>query len=107
MTEQLELDLFPREETPMQEAERIIRGAREQTHGNKERSFTAIAILWNAHLACRPDPAAPITAEDVAWMMADLKKARRFHGTPTRDHFVDWHGYGAIACELAMERMKK
>ncbi len=81
------------------EAADIVAGARNATHGDKERSFEAIAGLWNAYLGARKD-GGPITARDVAWMMTCLKMARSVQGKPVRDHFVDGAGYAAIAGEV-------
>lgn len=86
----------------LREAAGIVEGARNTTHGEKERSFEAIAGLWNAFLAVRKDPKGPIRASDVAQMMSLLKKARAEQGTPVRDHFVDDAGYAAIAGELTV-----
>ena len=81
------------------EAAEITLGARNATHGDKERSFEAIAGLWNAYTASRKS-GGPLTARDVAIMMALLKIARSVQGEPVRDHFVDMAGYAAIAGEL-------
>lgn len=87
----------------LREAADIVQGARNTTHGDKERSFQAIASLWNAYLKQRPaGPEGVITAHDVAWMMVLMKMARSHHGTANRDHFVDAAGYAAIAGEIAM-----
>jgi hypothetical protein len=82
------------------EADSIINGVREATHGQKERSFELIAQFWNTYLNGRKAPAFPITGVDVALMMDLMKLARFLQGTPIRDHFVDKVGYTAIACEL-------
>ena len=88
-------------ETILEEAQRIINGARNQTHGAKERSFTEIAELWETYLGSGKEYPVSITAEDVAWMMVLMKIARRNHGEPIRDHYVDAVGYIAIAHELS------
>jgi len=85
----------------LREAAGIVQGARNTTHGDKERSFIAIADAWNAYLGARKDPIAPINAIDVAWMMVTLKIVRSVQGTFVRDHAVDAAGYAAIAGELA------
>lgn len=82
----------------LREAADIVGGARNATHGDKERSFQAIAGLWNAYLDARKE-GGPISARDVAWMMTMLKAARSVQGKPVRDHFVDGAGYAAIAGE--------
>lgn len=82
----------------LQEAANIVSGARNATHGDKERSFEAIAGLWKAYLGARKTEG-PITSRDVAWMMVCLKMARSVQGKAVRDHFVDGAGYAAIAGE--------
>ncbi len=86
----------------LREAANIVEGSREQTHGPKERSFIAIAGAWNAYLAARRDPTAPITATDVCWMMNWMKTVRSVQGEFVRDHAVDAAGYAAIAGEVGL-----
>lgn len=83
------------------EAARIVEGPRNATHGDKERSFKAIAALWTAYLNAKPHQGCePITAADVAAMMVLLKFARSEHGKHVDDHGVDAAGYAAIWGEL-------
>ena len=89
-----------REKSILEEANEIINGVRERTHGNKERSFKAIADLWNAYVNSRKEAHHPLTEVDVAYMMMLMKLGRALHGAPIRDHFVDMVGYTAIAYEL-------
>jgi hypothetical protein len=84
----------------LREAANVVEGSREKTHGQKERSFIAIAGAWNAYLAARRDPTAPITATDVCWMMNWMKTVRSVQGEFVRDHAVDAAGYAAIAGEV-------
>ncbi|WP_291295802.1 DUF6378 domain-containing protein [Elioraea sp.] len=85
------------------EAADIVEGARNAQHGDKERSFAAIAGLWNAYLSARK-AGGPIGSVDVAHMMALLKIARSVQGQAGfRDHYVDAVGYAAIAGELALD----
>lgn len=84
----------------LRDAAVIVDGARNVTHGDKERSFTAIATLWTAYLAARKEPASDITAADTAAMMVLLKFARSQHGEHVEDHGVDASGYSAIWSEL-------
>lgn len=86
----------------LSEAAGIVAGARNETHGDKERSFVAIAEMWTAYLRTRKDPNGVIRPHDVAQMMVHLKQQRAEWGTPTRDHFVDSCGYSAIAGELML-----
>lgn len=84
----------------LKEATSIVVGARNSTHGDKERSFQVIANLWNAYLEGRKVQG-PITPFDVAQFMVLLKIGRSIQGTMVRDHAVDACGYSAIAGELA------
>ncbi len=84
------------------EAASIVEGARNTSHGSKERSFVAIAAMWTAYLEARRDSGGAIRPHDVAQMMVLLKQQRAEWGTPVRDHFVDQCGYAAIAGELAL-----
>lgn len=79
----------------------IVGGARNATHGEKERSFVCIGELWTVYLRNRPDANAPVSARDVSQMMVLLKIARSIQGEPVQDHFWDEAGYAAIAGELA------
>lgn len=77
------------------EAATIVDGARQQTHGDRERSFGMIAALWSAYLGANVNPI------DVAQMMVLLKVARGKCGKMVKDHQVDQCGYSALAGELA------
>lgn len=83
------------------EAALIVDGARQQTHGERERSFELIATYWTVYLTGRKDQG-PLRPVDVALMMDLLKTARAQAGEPQRDHFVDKAGYAALAGELAL-----
>lgn len=85
----------------LKEAADIVGGARQTTHGEKERSFAVIAALWNAYLQGRKAPQAALSPRDVAQLMVLLKIGRSIQGTPSRDHFLDAAGYSAIAGEIA------
>jgi hypothetical protein len=84
----------------LREAAGIVEGARNATHGDKERSFQAIAGMWNAYLAARKNPSALIQPVDVSNMMVVLKIGRSVQGEAVRDHYVDMAGYAAISGEL-------
>lgn len=91
----------------LHEAARIVAGARNQTHGEKERSFAVVADLWSVYLNARKAPRAPISARDVAQMMVLMKVARSAQGEPVPDHFLDQAGYSAIAGELATAEVRE
>lgn len=78
----------------------IVDGPRNVTHGEKERSFAALAALWDAYLRNRREPDAPVSGADVCAMMVLMKFARSEHGQHIEDHGVDAAGYAAIWGEL-------
>ena len=83
----------------------ISDGARNKSHGNKERAFIAIAEAWTFYLKNRQSGlSSDILPEDVAWMMMLLKLCRRLHGQPLRDHYLDAAVYAAMGWELNWER---
>ena len=68
---------------------------RAATHGDAESSFGLIAAYWSAHLDH------PVSAVDVATMMA-LFKLARVKGNPRHlDSWIDAAGYSAIGGELS------
>lgn len=83
----------------LKEAHDIVEGARNATHGEKERSFQVIANFWNTYLDGRKEQG-PITAFDTAQLMVLLKIARSIQGARHKDHALDAAGYSAIAGEL-------
>ena len=81
------------------EAEKCVCTDREQAYGSPENNFSLIARLWREYL----DTDNPITAHDVAMMMALLKIARIATGKPKTDNYIDLAGYAACAGEIATE----
>lgn len=79
-------------------AKRIVVGDREQDYGSPEDSFQTCADLWEAyisHCGCHP-----ISAKDVAVMLALLKIARIAQGHAKEDNWVDLAGYAACGGEI-------
>lgn len=83
-----------RGETVLDEAERIVGGARAESYGKAERNLGRIAAMWAAYLDH------PVTARDVAQMMVLLKVARDAHRAK-RDNLVDQAGYTLLADMIA------
>lgn len=78
------------------EALKVINGERQDTYGNPEDCFAAIAVFWSVY---RNEHFSDI---DVAVMMALLKVARmKNNGVKHRDNFVDAIGYLALAADMA------
>lgn len=83
----------------LRKAAAIVDGNREATHGDRERSFDAIAREWQAYLELRKG--GPLVGRDVALMMVKLKMVRAILGDATfEDHYVDMAGYAALAGEV-------
>ena len=82
----------------LDDAARIVTGARETTYGGPEKSFTTIAALWSAYLGVTLAP------HDVAAMQALVKLARiRGSRGEHRDSWVDLAGYAACGAECVTE----
>lgn len=82
-------------------AAELISGDRANQHGDKIRNHDNIAQLWQAYLDIRRDRTAPLSAADVAHMMALLKIARTQLGSFNLDDYVDLAGYAGCAGEIA------
>lgn len=87
----------------LEEAQEIIHGDREQTYGHPAKNLTHIAQQWTLYL--RQKHGLPlhveIGAEDVCYMMSDLKKVRQMNADK-RDNLVDGAAYVAL-----VERLKE
>jgi len=78
-------------------AEKCVCTDREQAYGSPENNLSLIARLWREYL----NTATPITAHDVAMMMALVKVARIRTGKRKVDNYIDLAGYAACAGEIA------
>lgn len=86
--------------TILAKAEKCVCTDREQEYGSPENNFSLVARLWREYL----DTDDPITAHDVAMMMALLKVARIASGQKKPDNYVDLAGYAACAGEIAFRQ---
>jgi hypothetical protein len=80
----------------------LVGGDRDRQHGAKADNFARIATMWNAYLAIRRTPAAPLDAVDVGHMMAVFKVARTQSGSLNIDDYIDGAGYLGCAGEVAL-----
>lgn len=71
---------------------------RAANHGDAESSFATLAAVWSALLG------APVTAPQVALMLASLKIVRAWGNPGHPDNWVDLAGYAACGGEVAMGR---
>lgn len=79
-----------RPDTILEEAQRIVEGARQSDYGPPPENHGRTATLYNAYLEARPP--GPLTAVDVC-MLNILQKISRGMHTLTRDTCVDGAGY--------------
>lgn len=84
-------------ETILEEAERIVNGPRRKEYGGCLDSFQRIAAKWSITLGV------PITPEQVALAMIDLKTCRAMQGFH-RDSYVDIAGYARCVDIMQDER---
>lgn len=94
----------------LDEAKRIVTGARRSDYGNPEDNFACIAALWNTYLH-RRFPAqmtvfAKVTAADVANMMILFKTARLAETPDHKDSVVDIAGYAACLARTQKQEAK-
>lgn len=80
----------------LDEAKKIVHGARQKGYGGPKESFGRIAAMWSAYLGTE------VTDQDVAMMMVLLKVSRARNGiskdgVPQEDSLVDIAGYAACA----------
>jgi hypothetical protein len=82
----------------LDDARRIVTGARRGAYGNPEDNFARIASLWNAYLEHR---ALPLTTVDVALLCVLIKVARLIETPGHADSWVDLAGYAACGTRCA------
>ena len=86
----------------LEEAEKIVQGARQAHYGPPERNFELVAHFWNEYLAQRLGERRPVLGpRDVALLMILMKVARDVGGQPKRDNLVDIAGYAGCADLIA------
>ena len=78
----------------LDKAKACVVGDREQDYGAVENNFNRIAKFWETYLGY------PVTAKDVAAMLALLKIARIASGHAKDDNWVDLAGYAACGGEI-------
>ena len=81
----------------LETAKKCVCGDREQDYGSPEDNFTRIARFWQEYLLY------PVSAKDVAAMLALLKIARIASGHAKADNWVDLAGYAACGGEIETE----
>lgn len=84
----------------LDEAKKIVTGARRSTYGTPEDNFACIAELWEAYLQRRYGEHVRIDAVDVATMMILMKCARLGETPHHHDSAVDIAGYAACLARV-------
>lgn len=84
----------------LDEAKRIVMGARQENYGSPESNFTTIATLWSAYLTAALETTVFIEPQDVAAMMVLMKVARLANKSDHMDSWVDIAGYAANGAEI-------
>ena len=89
--------------TVLQEAQRIVYGAREKAYSHPSRDYGKTAKIWTGILLEKLKPGMEITPTEAVLMMVGMKISREVfrHG---RDNLIDAAGY--IACAERIEEGK-
>lgn len=98
--QQLELPLDDPNETILQEAQRLVCGARQRDYAHPLDNGLRIAQMWEIILGFPG-----ITPQQVMLCMAAVKIARQI-ATPKRDNLVDLAGY-ALCAQMATEEEER
>ena len=90
------------------EAHDLVYGDRGADYGHPLDDFCKTAALWTARLQVtgRLAPGAVLVAEDVAWLMIDVKWSRE-QNRPKRDNVVDAIGYVLTYWRILRERARR
>ena len=85
----------------LETAAEFVAGDRQETYGDPDKSFRAVAAMWDQYLAARPGSREQnISSSDVACMMVLLKLVRQAN-KPKTDNLVDAAAYAALAEEVS------
>jgi hypothetical protein len=87
----------------LDEAGKIVNGARRKDYGTPEDNFARIAKFWQAYMENTGRPDAKITPADVSPMMRLMKEARLCESPDHRDSFVDIIGYTLTGAEINLD----
>lgn len=93
----LESETEPKKESILEEAQRLVHGARESSYGRPIDNWTRTANIWSALLGVE------VSAEQAALCMVGVKIAREAH-SPKRDNRVDAAGYLSVLERIIEDR---
>ena len=89
----------------LEQARKIVTGARRQAYGTPEDNFQRIADLWNVYLSLRfretPSNASVLGTVDVCLMMNLMKVARLIETKNHADSWRDIAGYAACGARAS------
>ena len=88
----------PERSNILTEADTLINGDRARDYGRPQENFGRLAELWNAQLGKKL--AEPLTTQDVAYCLVQLKMSRLANTPGHRDSLIDVAGYIALSGEL-------
>lgn len=94
----------PVTETVLEEAQRIIFGARQDTYGHALDNYTRLAGMFNALFEAKLK--SPFSAEDMLINMIMVKLARQVN-SKHHDNLVDLAGYTGLLQEIDRERVRR
>lgn len=86
--------LIPYKETAIEEAARIVQGARHKSYGHPAINHRRTADFWRDYLKGKYGFHMDVTPEDVCWLNILQKIARQMH-MPNHDNITDTIGYAA------------
>lgn len=93
-----------KEESILQEAQRLIHGARRSSYGHPLDDYSRTSALFNALFADKLKE--PFTPEDAMLVMVLVKLSRQ-RNMPHRDNLVDAAGYLGCIEEAQKERERR
>lgn len=97
---------FVLHETILEEATRLVHGARGEDYGHPLDDFTKTGLIWTAVLTEKLKPEVQVEAEDVALCMVGVKISREVN-RPKRDNRVDGCGYFETLDMVVAERERR
>ena len=94
------IDLNPKTESILQEAEGLINGDRERDYGHPKKNLNDISAFWSTYLVAKHGIPVTLSATDVCNLMTLLKIARGVNGPFKRDTIVDSAAYQGLIGRL-------
>ncbi len=96
---------IPEYETGLQEAQRLVYGARQNTYQHPKTDYDCTSDLWTTILKDKLKDGATITPQEAILCMIQVKVSRLVHNITHRDSAVDVAGYAE--CILRVNRREE